>query len=70
MQGQINEYDQAQQELQRWLAAQEEAYAKAGEITAEGEARMTSIRQRAADANQVIEASQKTPSYLRPRSLV
>ena len=40
MQGQINEYDQAQQELQRWLAAQEEAYAKAGEITAEGEARM------------------------------
>ncbi|HFQ6976462.1 TPA: phage tail length tape measure family protein [Klebsiella variicola] len=56
MQGQINEYDQAQQELQRWLAAQEEAYAKAGEITAEGEARMTSIRQRAADANQVIEA--------------
>ncbi|MCP6133099.1 phage tail protein, partial [Klebsiella pneumoniae] len=47
MQGQINEYDQAQQELQRWLAAQEEAYAKAGEITAEGEARMTSIRQRA-----------------------
>ncbi|HCM7894666.1 TPA: phage tail length tape measure family protein, partial [Klebsiella pneumoniae] len=48
MQGQINEYDQAQQELQRWLAAQEEAYAKAGEITAEGEARMTSIRQRAA----------------------
>ncbi|EPL2743416.1 phage tail length tape measure family protein [Klebsiella pneumoniae] len=56
MQGQINEYGQAQQELQRWLAAQEEAYAKAGEITAEGEARMTSIRQRAADANQVIEA--------------
>lgn len=56
MQGQINEYDQAQQELQRWLAAQEEAYAKAGEITAVGEARMTSIRQRAADANQVIEA--------------
>lgn len=50
MQGQINEYDQAQQELQRWLAAQEEAYAKAGEITAEGEARMTSIRQRAAGA--------------------
>ncbi|HBR0927508.1 TPA: phage tail length tape measure family protein [Klebsiella variicola] len=60
MQGQINEYDQAQQELQRWLAAQEEAYAKAGEITAEGEARMTSIRQRAADANQVIEAQKYT----------
>ncbi|WP_130993755.1 phage tail length tape measure family protein [Klebsiella variicola] len=60
MQGQINEYDRAQQELQRWLAAQEEAYAKAGEITAEGEARMTSIRQRAADANQVIEAQKKT----------
>lgn len=60
MQGQINEYDQAQQELQRWLAAQEEAYAKAGEITAEGEARMTSIRQRAADANQAIEAQKNT----------
>ncbi|HDU1596790.1 TPA: phage tail length tape measure family protein [Klebsiella pneumoniae] len=60
MQGQINEYDQAQQELQRWLSAQEEAYAKAGEITAEGEARMTSIRQRAADANQVIEAQKNT----------
>ncbi|HBR2746364.1 phage tail length tape measure family protein [Klebsiella pneumoniae] len=60
MQGQINEYDQAQRELQRWLAAQEEAYAKAGEITAEGEARMTSIRQRAADANQVIEAQKNT----------
>ncbi len=60
MQGQINGYDQAQQELQRWLAAQEEAYAKAGEITAEGEARMTSIRQRAADANQVIEAQKNT----------
>ncbi|HHH8640782.1 TPA: phage tail length tape measure family protein [Klebsiella pneumoniae] len=60
MQGQINEYDQAQQELQRWLAAQEEAYAKAGKITAEGEARMTSIRQRAADANQVIEAQKNT----------
>lgn len=60
MQGQINEYYQAQQELQRWLAAQEEAYAKAGEITAEGEARMTSIRQRAADANQVIEAQKNT----------
>ncbi|HBT4761202.1 TPA: phage tail protein [Klebsiella pneumoniae] len=60
MQGQINEYDHAQQELQRWLAAQEEAYAKAGEITAEGEARMTSIRQRAADANQVIEAQKNS----------
>ncbi|SBG82502.1 phage tail length tape measure family protein [Klebsiella variicola] len=60
MQGQINEYGQAQQELQRWLAAQEEAYAKAGEITAEGEARMTSIRQRAADANQVIESQKNT----------
>lgn len=60
MQGQINEYGQAQQELQRWLAAQEEAYAKAGEITAEGEARMTSIRQRAADANQAIEAQKNT----------
>ena len=46
--------------ISRWLAAQEEAYAKAGEITAEGEARMTSIRQRAADANQVIEAQKNT----------
>ncbi|HCI6131456.1 TPA: phage tail length tape measure family protein [Klebsiella variicola subsp. variicola] len=60
MQGQINEYDRAQQELQRWLAAQEEAYAKAGEITAEGEARMTLIRQSAADANQVIDAQKNT----------
>lgn len=69
MQGQINEYDQAQQELQRWLAAQEEAYAKAGEITAEGEARMTSIRQRAADANQVIEAQKNTIISVATQSL-
>lgn len=69
MQGQINEYDQAQQELQRWLAAQEEAYAKAGEITAEGEARMTSIRQRAADANQVIEAQKNTIIFATTQSL-
>lgn len=69
MQGQINEYDQAQQELQRWLAAQEEAYAKAGEITAEGEARMTSIRQRAADANQVIEAQKNTTISAATQSL-
>nr|WP_274523128.1 phage tail length tape measure family protein [Klebsiella pneumoniae] len=69
MQGQINEYDQAQQELQRWLAAQEEAYAKAGEITAEGEARMTSIRQRAADANQVIEAQKNTIIFAATQSL-
>lgn len=60
MQGQINEYDRAQQDLQRWLTAQEEGYARAGEITAEGEARMTEIRQRAADANQVIEAQKNT----------
>ncbi|HBS7064219.1 TPA: phage tail length tape measure family protein [Klebsiella pneumoniae] len=69
MQGQINEYAQAQQELQRWLAAQEEAYAKAGEITAEGEARMTSIRQRAADANQVIEAQKNTIISVATQSL-
>ncbi|WP_142524091.1 phage tail length tape measure family protein [Raoultella ornithinolytica] len=60
MQGQINEYDRAQQDLQRWLTAQEEGYARAGEITAEGEARMTEIRQRVADANQVIEAQKNT----------
>ncbi|HDH7790181.1 TPA: phage tail length tape measure family protein [Raoultella ornithinolytica] len=60
MQGQINEYDRAQQDLQRWLTAQEEGYARAGEITAEGEARMTEIRQRAADANQVIDAQKNT----------
>ncbi|MEB7993442.1 phage tail length tape measure family protein [Raoultella ornithinolytica] len=60
MQGQINEYDRAQQDLQRWLTAQEDGYARAGEITAEGEARMTEIRQRAADANQVIEAQKNT----------
>lgn len=60
MQGQVNEYDRAQQDLQRWLTAQEEGYARAGEITAEGEARMTEIRQRAADANQVIEAQKNT----------
>lgn len=60
MQGQINEYDRAQQDLKRWLTAQEEGYARAGEITAEGEARMTEIRQRAADANQVIEAQKNT----------
>lgn len=55
MQTQYNQLDQAQQQLQQWIQAQEAAYAKAGEITAEGEARMTAIRQQAAQANQAIE---------------
>lgn len=55
MQTQYNQLDQAQQQLQQWIQAQEAAYTKAGEITAEGEARMTAIRQQAAQANQAIE---------------
>lgn len=58
MQNQYNQLSQAQQQLQDWLKAQEEAYAKAGVITEEGEARMTDIRQRAADANATIQAQQ------------
>ncbi|HBS6393573.1 TPA: phage tail length tape measure family protein [Klebsiella pneumoniae] len=60
MQQQYSQLDQAQKDLDAWLARKEEAYKKAGAITAEGEARMTSIRQRAADANQVIEAQKNT----------
>ncbi len=55
LQNQYGQLDQAQQQLQAWLQAQEDAYAKAGQITAEGEARMTAIRQQAAQANQAIE---------------
>jgi phage-related minor tail protein len=59
MQQQYSQLDQAQQQLQAWLKAQEDAYTKAGDITTEGEARMTAIRQQAAQANQAIE-TQKT----------
>lgn len=55
LQNQYGQLDQAQQQLQAWLEAQEDAYAKAGQVTAEGEARMTAIRQQAAQANQAIE---------------
>ncbi|STB30335.1 phage tail length tape measure family protein [Citrobacter koseri] len=56
MQQQYMQLDQAQQQLQAWLQAQEAAYAQAAQITTEGEARMTAIRQQAAQANQVIES--------------
>lgn len=56
MQQQYMQLDQAQQQLQTWLQAQESAYAQAAQITTEGEARMTAIRQQAAQANQVIES--------------
>jgi lambda family phage tail tape measure protein len=56
MQQQFMQLDQAQQQLQAWLQAQEAAYAQAAQITTEGEARMTAIRQQAAQANQVIES--------------
>ncbi|EOJ5295752.1 TPA: phage tail length tape measure family protein [Escherichia coli] len=56
MQQQYMQLDQAQQQLQTWLQAQEAAYAQATQITTEGEARMTAIRQQAAQANQVIES--------------
>lgn len=56
MQQQYMQLDQAQQQLQTWLQAQEAAYAHAAQITTEGEARMTAIRQQAAQANQVIES--------------
>lgn len=56
MQQQYMQLDQAQQQLQMWLQAQEAAYAQAAQITTEGEARMTAIRQQAAQANQVIES--------------
>ncbi|KHE06423.1 phage tail length tape measure family protein [Citrobacter braakii] len=56
MQQQYMQLDQAQQQLQTWLQAQESAYAQAAQITTEGEARMTAIRQQAAQTNQVIES--------------
>lgn len=56
MQQQFMQLDQAQQQLQSWLQAQEAAYAQAAKITTEGEAHMTAIRQQAAQANQVIES--------------
>lgn len=56
MQQQYMQLGQAQQQLQTWLQAQEAAYAQAAQITSEGEARMTAIRQQAAQANQVIES--------------
>lgn len=56
MQQQYMQLDQAQQQLQTWLQAQESAYAQAAQITTEGEARVTAIRQQAAQANQVIES--------------
>lgn len=56
MQQQYMQLDQAQQQLQTWLQAQEAAYVQAAQITTEGEARMTAIRQQAAQANQVIES--------------
>lgn len=56
MQQQYMQLDQVQQQLQTWLQTQEAAYAQAAQITTEGEARMTAIRQQAAQANQVIES--------------
>ena len=56
MQQQYSQLDQAQKDLDAWLARQEEAYAKAGVITAEGEARMQKTRADAANAAAVIEA--------------
>ncbi|WP_241640051.1 phage tail length tape measure family protein [Rosenbergiella epipactidis] len=51
--------DKAQNDLKAWLQSQEDAYAKAGDVTQAGEDRMNKIRQEAALANQQIEA-QKT----------
>lgn len=59
MQQQYNQLDQAQQQLQAWLKAQEEAYAKAAVITAEGEARMQKARADAANASAIIEAQKE-----------
>ncbi|EPY4952915.1 TPA: phage tail length tape measure family protein [Klebsiella pneumoniae] len=56
MQQQYSQLDQAQKDLDAWLSRQEEAYAKAGVITAEGEARMQKTRADAANAAAVIEA--------------
>lgn len=56
MQQQYSQLDLAQKDLDAWLSRQEEAYAKAGVITAEGEARMQKTRTDAANAAAVIEA--------------
>lgn len=56
MQQQYSQLDQAQKDLDAWLVRQEEAYAKARAITAEGEARMQKTRADAANAAAVIEA--------------
>lgn len=56
MQQQYSQLDQAQKDLDAWLVRQEEAYAKAGAITAEGEARMQKTRADAANVAAVIEA--------------
>ncbi|HBV3529464.1 TPA: phage tail tape measure protein, partial [Klebsiella pneumoniae] len=56
MQQQYSQLDQAQKDLDAWLARKEEAYKKAGAITAEGEARMQKTRADAANAAAVIEA--------------
>lgn len=56
MQQQYSQLDQAQKDLDAWLSRQEEAYAKAGVITVEGEARMQKTRADAANAAAVIEA--------------
>ncbi|HBU9440623.1 TPA: phage tail length tape measure family protein [Klebsiella pneumoniae] len=56
MQQQYSQLDQAQKDLDAWLARKEEAYKKAGAITAEGEARMQKSRADAANAAAVIEA--------------
>jgi len=60
MQTQLNQVMQAQQQLQIWLQQQEAAYAQAAQITTEGEARMTAIRQKAAEANQALETQKTT----------
>ena len=56
MQQQYSQLDQAQKDLDAWLARKEEAYKKAGAITAEGEGRMQKTRADAANAAAVIEA--------------
>lgn len=60
MQTQLNQVMQAQQQLQLWLQQQEAAYAQAAQITTEGEARITAIRQKAAEANQALETQKTT----------
>ncbi|KTG56517.1 hypothetical protein K27_10760, partial [Klebsiella pneumoniae] len=60
---QYSQLDQAQKDLDAWLARKEEAYKKAGAITAEGEARMQKTRADAANAAAVIEAQKKRHHY-------